>query len=69
MGLALVAMCRQGVASAGSPECRVETVPPLIDPENLYSETRAGRLNPLAATARRRRAMAARFVSGEVLIL
>jgi YVTN family beta-propeller protein len=52
--LALVVVCWPGVVSAGSSERHIETVPglpPVTDPRNLYSETRAGNLSPVAATA------------------
>lgn len=53
-GLALVLISWYGVAPASSTERLIETVPgmpPVVDPRNLYSETGAGRLSPVAAKA------------------
>ncbi|QDL38331.1 YncE family protein [Rhodoferax sediminis] len=49
--LALAGLCAAGVAAAAAPVVTVPGMPPVVNPDNLYSEVGAGRLSAAVAGA------------------
>ena len=44
--VALAGLCAAGIAAAAAPVVTVPGMPPVVEPDNLYSEAGAGQLSP-----------------------